>query len=100
MRPSSRIQNRLARLAACVAVTASLLAGDLRAETEDDVFRRGLSAFNTGDFVTALSIWRRLAKQGEPRAETGIGFMYHRGQGVSVDDREAAIWFRRAAEQG
>ena len=26
--------------------------------------------------------------------------MYHRGLGVRVDDREAAIWLRRAAEHG
>ena len=26
--------------------------------------------------------------------------MYHRGLGVAVDDREAAVWLGRAAEQG
>jgi TPR repeat protein len=78
----------------CVAVTG------VRAETDDEQFRRGLSAFNTADYAAALEIWRPLAERDEPRSEAGIGFMYHRGLGVAVDDREAAIWLGRAAEQG
>src|SRR5438552_6880010 len=68
--------------------------------TEDDDFRRGLTAFNTGDFATAFEFWRPLAERKEPRSQAGIGFMYHRGLGVAVDDREAAVWLGRAAEQG
>jgi hypothetical protein len=42
-----------------------------------------------------------LAERDEPRSQVGIGFMYHRGLGgVGVDDREAAVWLRRAAEHG
>ena len=36
----------------------------------------------------------------DPRSEASIGFMYHRGLGVPADDVAAAIWLRRAAEQG
>jgi TPR repeat protein len=82
---------------ACFATTVIL---DARAGTDDDEFRQGLSAFNTGDYATALKLWRPLAERGEPRSEAGIGFMYHRGLGVAVDDREAAAWLGRAAEQG
>ena len=42
-----------------------------------------------------------MAERDESRSQVGIGFMYHRGLGgVGVDDREAAVWLRRAAEQG
>jgi hypothetical protein len=51
---------------------------DARAGTDDD-FRLGLSAFNTGDYATALKFWRPLAEGGEARSEAGLGFMYHRG---------------------
>jgi hypothetical protein len=70
------------------------------AASDEDDFRRGLTAFNTGDYAAAHGIWRPLAERGEPRSEAGIGFMYHRGQGVTADDREAAVWLKRAAEQG
>src|SRR6266566_9551408 len=89
---------RIIATVACLA--ASLVFGDVRAGTDDDEFRRGLSAFNTGDYASALKLWRPLAERGEPRSEAGIGFMYHRGLGVAVDDREAAAWLRRAAEHG
>jgi TPR repeat protein len=83
---------------ACVAASLSVLTA--HAGSSDDEFRGGLSAFNTGDYATALRLWRPLAEREEPRSEAGIGFMYHRGLGVAVDDREAAVWLRRAAEQG
>src|ERR1700751_6125763 len=89
---------RIIATIACLAV--SLVIQEARAGTDDDEFRQGLSAFNTGDYASALKAWRPLAERGEPRSEAGIGFMYHRGLGVGLDDREAAVWLSRAAEQG
>jgi TPR repeat protein len=87
--------------AALIAFTvAGVLTGYARAATDDDEFSRGLTAFNSGDYAVALGIWRPLAERGEPRSEAGIGFMYHRGQGVPADEREAAVWLGRAADQG
>src|SRR6266567_1931866 len=88
----------LAAAVACLA--ASLCAWTANAGTADDDFRSGLAAYNRGDYATALKLWRPLAERQEPRSEAGIGFMYHRGLGVAVDDREAAVWLRRAAEHG
>jgi TPR repeat protein len=70
------------------------------ADATDGEFRKGLTAFNRGDYSTALRVWRPLAERGDPRSESGIGFMYHRGMGVDVDDREAVSWLSRAAEHG
>jgi TPR repeat protein len=81
-------------------VAAGVPVGTTRAGAADDDFSKGLSAFNTGDYMTALRLWRPLAERAEPRSEAGIGFMYHRGLGVATDDREAAVWLRRAAEHG
>jgi TPR repeat protein len=79
---------------------AILMAPIARGGTTDEDFRQGLTAFNTGDYPTALRLWRPLAERDDPRSEAGLGFMYHRGLGVAVDDGEAAIWLRRAAEHG
>jgi len=94
------MSKRLALLAVILSVTMGLSASRVLAGTEDDEFRRGLSAFNIGDYAAALRIWRPLAERDEPRSEAGIGFMYHRGLGVAVDDSAAAVWLGRAAEQG
>ena len=91
---------KTAAIFAALLLSAVVSAATVQAETSDEAFRRGLSAFNTGDYVAALRLWRPLAESGEPRAQAGIGFMYHRGLGVGVDDGEAALWLRRAAEQG
>ena len=87
-------------LSAFLSAAASLAAGTSQAGTSDEDFGRGLSALNSGDYTTALRVWLPLAESGEPRSQAGIGFMYHRGLGVGVDDREAAVWLTRAAEQG
>ena len=90
----------IAVIALIFCLAESPLVGTTRAATDDEDFRRGLSAFNTGDYATALQVWRRLAEKDEPRSQAGIGFMYHRGMGVRADDREAAAWLLRAAEHG
>src|SRR5215475_15381406 len=90
----------VALIALILCLAESPMVGTTRAATDDDDFRRGLSAFNAGDYATALQVWRRLAEKDEPRSQAGIGFMYHRGMGVRADDREAAVWLLRAAEQG
>ena len=43
---------------------------------------------------------RRAAEQGDPEAQTRLGTLYQRGDGVPEDDAEGAAWHRRAAEQG
>jgi TPR repeat protein len=75
----------------CVAFTTPTLAQD---------FRSGLSAYDSGDYTRAFHDWFSLAEQGDARSEAGIGFLLHRGLGVSRDDGEASSWLIKAAEQG
>jgi len=61
---------------------------------------KGLTAFGSGDYATALREWRPLAKQGYAPAQYNLGFMYSKGQGVPQDYKTAVKWYRLAAEQG
>jgi hypothetical protein len=63
-------------------------------------FRSGLSAYDSGDYIRAFHDWVGLAEQGDAKAQAGIGFLFHKGLGVSQDDAEAASWFIKAAEKG
>jgi uncharacterized protein len=63
-------------------------------------FEDGLDAFNSGDFSHAFSIWWRLSRTGDPKAQASLGFMYYSGKGVQRDDRQSLFWFRQAAEAG
>jgi putative methionine-R-sulfoxide reductase with GAF domain len=43
---------------------------------------------------------RQFADKGEPAAEYALGMRYASGEGVKQDDKEAAAWFIKAAENG
>ncbi len=60
----------------------------------------GLSAYERGDYASALRILRPLAEQGIASAQSMLGVMYGNGDGVSRDFAEARRWFQKAADQG
>jgi TPR repeat protein len=66
----------------------------------DAPFRQGLSAYNSGDYAKAMKIWLPLAQNGDTASQAGIGFMFHKGLGVTMDNGKAAYWLRKAAEHG
>ncbi len=63
-------------------------------------YNAGLAAYKQGDYATAVGEWRPLAKQGHAHAQSILGVMYRKGQGVPQDDAESVRWSRKAAEQG
>ncbi len=63
-------------------------------------FDEGVVAYKRGDYETALRELRPLAERGNPIAQSNLGVMYAKGQGVAQDYAEAVKWWRRATEQG
>ena len=63
-------------------------------------YQKGLAAYQSGDYATALREWKPLAKQGYASAQFNLGFMYDNGRGVPQDYKTALKWYRLAAEQG
>ena len=63
-------------------------------------FEKGLEAYDTVDFTTALQNWRLLAEQGDVHAQYNLGWLYQQRDGVPQDYAEAISWYRKAAEQG
>lgn len=87
---------RLALFAAG-AIALSVLTGDF---AEAATFRQGVSAFNRQQYLLAAQNFFPLAEQGDPAAQSYLGFMFETGRGVPQNYTEAAMWYRRAAEQG
>ena len=58
------------------------------------------AAHARGDYATELRIYRRLADNGDARAQDNIGVIYERGLGVTKSYAEAMKWYRMAAERG
>ena len=65
-----------------------------------DPFAQGMSAYHTGNYAHALSVWQPLAAAGDIQAQQLVGYLYQHGLGLEVDAVEAARWFMLAAQQG
>lgn len=48
----------------------------------------------------SLQDMQGLADMGNDEAQFGLGVMYENGDGVPQDYRQAAVWYRKSAEQG
>jgi uncharacterized protein len=90
-----RCRHLILRTLIVAAVSAAVMA-TARAGT----FADGLSAFNTGDYAAAYSIWLPLAEQGDANAQSSIAYLFHEGKGVRRDSGTAAKWYYLAANQG
>jgi hypothetical protein len=60
----------------------------------------GMAAYNRGDYVPAIRLFRPLAEAGNPKAQSVIGAMYRKGEGVAKSSVRAFMWFSLAARRG
>ena len=73
--------------------------GDARPASPDTATNSAADAYQRGDYGVAFREYLEWAKQGDPKAQTMIGQMYLRGEGVGQSQSSAIEWFRRAAVQ-
>ena len=79
-----------------ILVLAVMCSSVTRADDLDD----GYASYNEGNYTQAMELLLPSAIQGHAVAQTIIGLMYYKGEGVIQDDKEAARWFQKASEQG
>ena len=60
----------------------------------------GMAAYNRGDYVPAMRVFRRLAEQGNAKAQNVLGVMFRKGEGVPKNPARAHMWFSFAAKRG
>ncbi len=77
-----------------------VLSGALATPVAAGPFEDGFAAYESGDYATALELWRPLAEQGVAAAQYNLGVMYRNGEGEPLDYAEAVRWWRLAADQG
>ena len=63
-------------------------------------WNKGVAAYQSGDYATALREWTPLAEQGDASIQILVGSMYNEGKGVPQNDKTAVKWYRLAAKQG
>ena len=70
--------------------------GDALADDAAETFEQGLAAYNRGDLVGALAVFREAAEGGSADAQAWLGYLLD----FAEDDAEAVKWYRASAEQG
>jgi TPR repeat protein len=60
----------------------------------------GMAAYNRGDYVPAIQVFRGMARAGNTKAQGMLGAMYQRGQGVAKSSSHAFMWLSLAASRG
>ena len=81
-----------------LAVAATLVVGLLGPASAG--YPEGLAAYTDGDFAKAMKQLTPLAEDGDALAQTYVGLMYERGEGVDQDLSAALKWLLRAAQSG
>ena len=65
-----------------------------------DVCRRGMAAYDAGDYAQAMAWLRPAARRGQVDAQFKVGVMFDNGWGVGKNDEAAVAWYHGAAAQG
>ena len=86
------------RKSALIGSMAALLLGSVHAYAGP--WEDGMVAYNRGDYVPAIRLFRPLAEAGNPKAQNQIGLMYRKGEGVQPSPARAFMWFSLAARRG
>jgi TPR repeat protein len=86
------------RKSALIGTMAAVLLGSVPALAGP--WEDGMVAYNRGDYLPAIRLFRPLAEQGNPKAQTQIGTMYRKGEGMASSPARAFMWFSVAAKRG
>ena len=62
--------------------------------------KKGIDAYNVGDYATCISMCMPEAEKGDPVAQFCVGRLYANGFGVDMNDDAALKWYGLSAEGG
>jgi len=81
-----------------VRVTAQILSRDTT--QIESLHREASNAMQRGNYAIAYCIWKPMADDGDRNAQYNIGWMYHNGYGLSINDKAAFEWWLKSAASG
>ena len=84
-------------LTAILCLTLAVLLGSAGVSWSAD-FQKGVAAYQSGDFATALRERTPFAKRRNAEARSDFDVMYYNGRGVPKDFKTAVKWYRLAVE--
>lgn len=83
-------------------ITLLLTSTPLSAQNDqvERYFDYGMERMREGNYAEAYCYLRPLADRGHEQAQYTLGWMYHNGYGLRIDDAKAFEWWNRAAGSG
>jgi hypothetical protein len=99
-RPGQECRRTSVRAGSLRLLVLLMLTTALATSARADAFAQGARAYDRQNYPLAAQILMPLAQQWDPRAQTYIGVMYLRGQGVPQNFLVAAYWLHLAAATG
>jgi TPR repeat protein len=69
-------------------------------EAQEKSFQIGKKLYLEKQYGQAANILLRLAQQGHLNAQYTVGYMYHHGQGLPLNEKESTRWITLAAARG
>ncbi len=69
------------------------------APQDQGYFDYAMEKMRNGDYAEAFCYLKPLAERGDNRAQYTLGWMYHNGYGLHIDDEKALAWWKKAAAQ-
>jgi len=65
-----------------------------------DRFQEAATAYRNGDYVEAMTLWRKMAQKGDVAAQYNLGALYSAGEGTDASQEQAHKWFLLSAQAG
>jgi uncharacterized protein len=93
LKPINMISNAVKPLVAILLAVSMTLSSPVAAQD----LQKGFSAYQAGDYATALQEWKPLAEQGNATAQYNLALMYGNGRGVPQDYAEAVKWLAQSS---
>ena len=66
----------------------------------EELNNKAKAAMKLGDYAIAYCIWEPLAQDDNNSAQYNLGWMYHNGYGLSINDEKALYWWLKSAATG
>lgn len=66
----------------------------------EQLHQQAIKAMSEGNYAIAFCIWSPLASSNHAEAQYNIGWMYHNGYGLRINDERAFYWWLKSASNG
>lgn len=83
-----------------IVLSSAITLGCGKATSTATSHQRAASTAPARETEMSFDAMKAAAENGDPRAQSALGYAYDVGQGVTQDLEAAAHWYRKAAEQG